>query len=77
MEFPIFISHLEGIGNANSATVAVSKESKHEGFRSKMDEFDEKLLKFPKSIHHGLHKGADKTSHKVTDGTKKMFKHNE
>ncbi|RCK54493.1 hypothetical protein Cantr_04492 [Candida viswanathii] len=50
-------------------------ESKHEGFRSKVDEIDDKLLKFPKSVHHGLHKGADKTSHKVADGTKKVFHH--
>ncbi|RCK66370.1 hypothetical protein Cantr_02004 [Candida viswanathii] len=57
----------------SSATVVVSKESKHEGFRSKMDEFDEKLMKFPKSVHHGLHKGADKTFHKVADGTKKIL----
>ncbi|RCK62968.1 hypothetical protein Cantr_10230 [Candida viswanathii] len=64
-------------GIVGSATVVVSKESKHEGFRSKMDEFDEKLMKFPKSVHHGLHKGADKTSHKVADGAKKMFKHKE
>ena len=55
----------------SSVKVASSNESKHESFRSQMDEFNEKLMKFPKSLHPGLHKGADKTSHKVADGTKK------
>lgn len=58
-----------------SSTHDSKHESKHEGFHSQMDEFNDKLLKIPKIIHHGLHKGADKTSHKVADGTKTVFKH--
>ena len=31
------------------------------------------LIKLPKVIYYGLHKGADKTTYKVADGTKKEY----
>ena len=58
------------------AKITTSNESK-ESFRSQMEAFNKKLMKFPKKIHHGLHKGADKTSHKVADGTKEVLKHDQ
>lgn len=68
--------------NMSSATVASSSASKHESFHHHMDEFNEglhefneKFMKFSKDINQSLHKGADKTSHKVSYCTKKMFKH--
>ncbi|RCK54374.1 hypothetical protein Cantr_04573 [Candida viswanathii] len=52
----------------SSSTDTTSKKSEPES-----ESFASKLLKLPKSIHHGLHKGADKTSQKVADGTKKVL----
>lgn len=60
---------------ATNATTTNSTPSKHEGVRGHVDEFNKNFVNFSKNIHNGLHKGADKTSHKVADGTKKVFKH--
>ncbi|RCK56402.1 hypothetical protein Cantr_05513 [Candida viswanathii] len=53
------------------ASKEVKDPAEHEGLRDKykkvLDEVDEKLVKLPDEIHHGLDKFAD--------GTKKVFHH--
>lgn len=54
-----------------------ASSSEHETFqlREGLHELDDRLVKHSKHLNNNLHKGADKTTHKVTNCTKKIFNH--
>ena len=51
-----------------------ASSSEHETFqlREGLHELDDKLVKHSKHLNNNLHKGADKTTHKVTNCTKNL-----